>query len=392
MKVRNTLRLYTALAIVCVAGPITVVLTRTVVDEIRTTHRVRAETQVTNLSEDLLEAVIERRMDQLRSVLAAARRDTGIMDAVVLDPEGRVLGDGTSDNPRRGTRPSKPFVKDLLTGGARTTRLTSEALCAGQRIVLAGETVGYVYTVNSVADQDHLQRAALVRAGLIAALLAALGMAASRFAANPIVRRIEDLVTTTTRLREGHLDARASPARHGELGTLGRSINAMATQLQSVNQHLERRVQDRTQELDEALVRALAATKAKSAFLANMSHEIRTPMNGVLGMAALLLGEQDLTRQQRDRVEAITRSAESLLQIINDVLDFSKIEAGKLAIEPVSCNVRDAVEEAVVLAAGPAREKGLSVVVRHAPDLPRVLVDPGRVRQIVTNLVSNAIK
>jgi len=137
---------------------------------------------------------------------------------------------------------------------------------------------------------------------------------------------------------------------------------------------------------------AESASRAKSQFLANMSHEIRTPMNGVLGMTELLLGTH-LTSKQRRCAEAVYRSGETLLEIINDILDFSKIEAGKLELEKVDFNLRTLVEDVFELLAPRAHEKRLELACRIGPDVPAVVVgDPTRLRQILTNLVGNAIK
>jgi signal transduction histidine kinase/DNA-binding NarL/FixJ family response regulator len=183
-------------------------------------------------------------------------------------------------------------------------------------------------------------------------------------------------------------------------------IRIRASQLRRQANQLEAVLQERTRELraeiterrhtetalQHAKARAEQASRAKSEFLANMSHEVRTPMNGILGMAELAL-DTPLSGEQREYLTALRSSANALLSVINDVLDFSKIEAGKLTLNASEFSPRDLVEEAVRSVAVIAHEKGLELIADVALDVPESMVgDEGRLRQVLLNLLGNAIK
>ncbi len=173
-----------------------------------------------------------------------------------------------------------------------------------------------------------------------------------------------------------------------EVGALGVSFNTMLSRIED----REARLQEVIRELESARDQAEDAARSKSSFLANMSHEIRTPMNGVVGMTSLLK-RTELSKQQQLYFDTIEKSASSLLMIIDDILDFTKIEAGRLEIKHQTFSLRETIDAVSVFFAEPATQKGLDFSIDMPASLPnRVIGDSGRIRQVLLNLVGNAIK
>src|SRR5690606_21111766 len=240
----------------------------------------------------------------------------------------------------------------------------------------------------------------LIAGGLAVTALLALRMSRS---INGPLREIKAGVAL---LKDGHLETRLPPLGSHEMDELAAGINRMAEALQNAQEELQHSIEQATEdvrqnletieiqniELDFARKEALEASRIKSEFLANMSHEIRTPLNGILGFTRLLQ-KSELTPRQQDYLNTIEKPADGLLGIINEVLDFSKIEAGKLVLESIPFNLRDLIQEAITLQAPAAHSKQLELVSLIYRDTPLSLIgDPQRLKQILTNLISNAIK
>ena len=357
---------------------------------------------------------------------SARDNDKDLLSVVIFDQNNRVLASVGSADYLSGMALENPFKLTKESSSSNLLRTTEIDEHAAGTLFYSpivsnipenheswqyssqtnAQALGYVVILMS-GEYGTINRYKTIFTTFIIAVIGLLigGFLARRMSSS-VTEPIQKMAEGVKRIKDGKLDTRINSHANAELKTLQDGINLMAENLEHNQDEMQLAIDQATEDLQETLEtlevnnleldiarrQALEASRIKTEFLANMSHEIRTPMNGVIGFTDLLL-KTELNNKQKDFLFDSKRSASSLLSIIDDILDYSKIEAGKMSLERYPFDLRECVDDVFKILGPNANKKGLELVSLIYSDVPKALLgDPIRIKQIITNLVGNAIK
>jgi signal transduction histidine kinase/DNA-binding response OmpR family regulator len=370
------------------------------------TNKDHAATYARSLSYSAEPAVMLNDQKALQNVVQAASQDAFVQSARIQDSQGKLLAEyhrasnkhsETASGEMENALHRHPDHQVRMEQSANSLRISVPIWPGANDIDLEliedekgspakDKSIGTLSLVYSLEPVYAQMRLSFLSVAAVSAFVLLVGIVITVVMVEALLKPVRNLVRTSTALANGDLQERVNERATGEIGVLAGAFNHMADRLQGSYASIERQVEERTTEL-------VQANNAKSDFLANMSHEIRTPMTAIIGFSENLLDPNITESDKLNATNTIRRNSMHLLKIINDILDISKIEAGKLELDPMECSPCQIVADAASLMRVPAAAKNLGFKVEFLGPIPeKVRTDPTRFRQVLINLIDNAVK